>query len=409
MEGGNLEHNHEKENFEKKIEILKASLLFGFSSVFMILINKAATTYTSISVSILIFYQNAATLLILKCKHWNSCELNDRVLRHWFPCGLLFTINIYSSLQSLRFINVATFSLFRNTQPLVVFGMVTFVLHVCTHFIKNEDMLQKIDRIKTLNPTLEKNSLAFLVYVVAGTIIYANYDIEFSTEGYAWAFVHVLSMSLYSMMVKYKSVLTMVIRDLETVPSSSNVEESTKSDVFYEREMASEEMSFYNNCISLPILLFFLITEFSIMNIRNSKENASLHRWLWQPLEDCFFPDTESVPMCPAIVLSSFLGSFFVSVGGFKIQRLITPISWLTLNNATKIPAIVLSVLFFHVQLNEFEICGLVVSLSAAYFYSVAQSNSAVFSGLTGIFAHLVYVIIFLMTLVLHVNEFAYE
>lgn len=388
------------EKSEININVIKGSLFFMCSSVFMILINKAVTTYSSIAVSILIFYQNVATLLILKCKNWNSSELNYDVLMHWLPCAFFFTVNIYSSLQSLRFINVATFSVFRNTQPLIVSFLTTLVLQLGVKCIKDKDTLEKVERIRTLNPSLEINSMAFLVYILAGTLIYAVHDLEFSIEGYAWACVHILSMSIYSMAVKYKSIMTMIIRDL---PAEEEEESNTKTeDVTYQREMGAEEMSWYNNCISLPFLLFCLVAEFSLQNMHNSKQNSSLQKWIWEPIEECFWPETESVPMCPGIVFSSFFGSYFVSVSGFQVQKLITPISWLTLNNASKIPAIVLSVLFFHVILNELEICGLVVSLSAAYFYSVAQKNSEVFSGLLGIMCHVMYFVIFMMILVLH-------
>jgi len=398
------------ESSEYNMNVIKKSLFFMCSSVFMILINKAVTSYSSIALSILIFYQNAATLLILKAKNWGASELNHDVLMHWLPCGFLFTVNIYSSLQSLRFIHVATFSIFRNTQPLIVSVLTTLVLKMGIKGIQDKDTLEKLERMRSLNPTLDSNSLAFLVYILIGTLIYAANDLEFSFEGYAWACIHILSMSLYSVTVKYKHVMTVVIRDLPTTAHENNnndqdnkddKESGQTEDVTYQREMGAEEMSWYNNCISLPLLLFCLVAEFSVLNMHHSKKNSSLHKWLWEPIQDCFWPETEKVPMCPAIVFGSFFGSYFVSVSGFQVQKLISPISWLTLNNASKIPAIVLSVLFFHVLLNELEICGLVVSLSAAYFYSVAQKNSEVFSGLLGIMCHVVYLVIFTMILVL--------
>ena len=397
------EMDDEKRVSEMNADVIKGSIFFMCSSVFMILINKAVTTYSAIAVSILIFYQNLATLFILKCKNWNTSEVNYTVLKHWLPCAFFFTINIYSSLQSLRYINVATFSIFRNMQPLLVFVITTVVLNFSAAYIQDKETLHKIERIRVLNPTLDVNSLAFLSYIVLGTLIYAANDLEFCIEGYTWACIHILSMSLYSIAVKYKIVMTVVVKDLEPSLQSEEEEAQPTNDVVvYDREMGAEEMSWYNNVISLPILLFCLVAEFSVQNMHHSKVNASLHKWIWEPVQECFWPETEAVPMCPAIVLSSFFGSYFVSVSGFYIQKLITPISWLTLNNASKIPAIILSVVFFRVLLNQFEICGLVVSLSAAYFYSVAQKNSAVFSDLLGIMCHVIYFVIFMMIIVVH-------
>ena len=62
----------EKRVSEMNADVIKGSIFFMCSSVFMILINKAVTTYSAIAVSILIFYQNLATLFILKCKNWNT-------------------------------------------------------------------------------------------------------------------------------------------------------------------------------------------------------------------------------------------------------------------------------------------------------------------------------------------------
>jgi len=66
--------------------------------------------------------------------HYHSdLELEEKfqfeivVAKTWFPCAVLFFINLYSSLQSLIFISVSTFTVLRNTKPLLAVCM-DFVL-----------------------------------------------------------------------------------------------------------------------------------------------------------------------------------------------------------------------------------------------------------------------------------------
>lgn len=78
---------------------------------------------------------------------------------------------------------------------------------------------------------------------------------------------------------------------------------------------------------------------------------------------------------CYGTLLISCLGGFFVSVTGFQAQNVLTPTSWLTLNNLSKIPAIVLSCYFWNVTLGSVELSGLSLSLTAGYLYALSRQD----------------------------------
>jgi drug/metabolite transporter (DMT)-like permease len=95
--------------------------LFSVSSVGMILVNKAAVSVLS-HAGFLLLLQNLVTILLVWSLYPEVAASLKKSWR-WFPCAILFSLNIFSSLQCLYFVSVATFTVLRNTQPIIAAGI----------------------------------------------------------------------------------------------------------------------------------------------------------------------------------------------------------------------------------------------------------------------------------------------
>jgi drug/metabolite transporter (DMT)-like permease len=278
--------------------------------------------YSSTVLICILMMQNFTTLLILKVMDkQDQIEYQKEIAIHWMPCVLFFCCNIFTSLKSLAYINVPTFTIFRNVQPLFAI--------IIDLFLRKQEVPNN-------------HSLFFLFMILYGAYIYAKNDVAYDPLGYFWAIFHVLSMSLYAVLVKIKTCL----------PNS-------------ETQMKACDMSYYNNLLSLPLLTLLFLIE---MAMSSSIEFDNLFITLY----DCAFNKKK---YCFLSLLVSFGGAYAVSLYGFEAQKILSPISWLTFNNISKIPAILLAISIWGPNLNSIECIGLSLSLLGGYSYSLSQQN----------------------------------
>jgi len=284
----------------------QAAAMFAASSIVMILINKELARGLMGYAHIILLIQNSGTLALLK---WTKRDLtfSSDVAVQWLPCVALFTTNIATSMLALSYLSVPTFTVFRNTQPILA-TVLDFVLR------------QEVTDIR---------SIGCLIMILVGAFVYAFNDLYFHLSGYVWAMIHVISMSLYSVAVKYK------INSLK---------------------LEAYEMSWYNNLLSTYLLILTVLYR---------------HQSLVSFFEDC-------TPELWFFLVMSSAGGFCVSVSGFMAQESLSPTSWLTVNNLSKIPAIVLSCYIWDVQLGTMEIIGMVTSILGGYLYSLSKQRAKV-------------------------------
>ena len=288
--------------------VLKSLIYFSVASISMILLNKASISIFP-DISCLLVLQNLTTVLMLKIKNGDSIQFHQSIAKQWLICAFLFCLNIASSLQSLAFISVPTFTVLRNTQPLLALVL--------------ETGIQKKD--------LKWDSIFYLFGVLIGAVVYCMHDLDFDLNGYICAIVHVLSMTFYSIFVKQKS---------------------------NELKLSSEEMSYYNNVLSLPFLAISACFRFFL-------DPA------YSPQTSIFLCTKEL--KCIAIVLASCIGGFCISVTAFQAQKMISPTSFLCLNNVSKVPASLISLALFGGFYSFATFHGMFISLSCASFYSIAN------------------------------------
>jgi hypothetical protein len=291
--------------------VQRASVAFSLSSIAMILLNKGAASWFP-HISLLLILQNSVTIIILILTSTENFQFDVAVSKKWAPCAVLFCMNLYSSLQSLIFISVSTFTVLRNTQPL---------LAVCMDFALR-------------GKKTEAAGIVYLSEVLVGAVLYCAHDLGFNMRGYVWAAVHVLSMTCYSILVK---------RQCQTLC------------------LSSPYMSYYNNILSIPGLL--LIGWFEISYGLNGMHNSI------NDIMQC------ANSYCVFIVALSCIGGFCVSVSGFQAQQVMSPTSWLCLNNFSKIPAIIISYMVFGGHASGATMHGMTISICCAYFYSISNTK----------------------------------
>jgi drug/metabolite transporter (DMT)-like permease len=289
-------------------DILKASILFSLSSICMILLNKGVMTVFP-NAGFLLVLQNICTLVILRMN--TDIIFNNNIAYQWLPCSMLFCCNIFSSLEALLYINVPTFTVLRNTQPIIT--------SIIDYIVRHEH--------------ISWTSLFLLIVVFVGAFIFGCEDVLFDWRGYFWATLHIISMSCYAVSVKlYGSKLN----------------------------LQATEMSLYNNVNSIPILT--LLALFPPGHSGNSITKLS------HDMSGCTI-------QCVLLVVASCIGGYFISTTGFRAQQVLGATSWITLNNISKIPAIVISYVIFGGVLTPIGAFGMSITLLAAYMYSLSRQS----------------------------------
>jgi len=196
-------------------EYIVAGSIFTVCSVSMILVNKGAVRAYSFTGPLLILQNGVTLLLLLGWKIIGKQELRLQwdLAQSWFICCCFFCVNIFSSLEALKYVTIPTFTVFRNLNSLNV--------SIGEYFVMGKKT--------TLNAVLA------LLVIIVGTFIYAYNDLNFNLYGYICCLIHICSMACYSISVK-------------------KTNNSLKINSF--------EMSLYNNMESLPFLLvdFLFVT-----------------------------------------------------------------------------------------------------------------------------------------------------
>jgi drug/metabolite transporter (DMT)-like permease len=308
----NKDGPEEHANVPGASQVATAAVLFSISSIAMIILNKAAAVSFP-HVAILLVFQNLATILILAMTS-DIKPLSLETSLRWLPCAFLFCVNLFSSLQSLVFISVSTFTVLRNTQPLIAVA-IDFVLR---------------------GQTTKAENVVYLMEILVGAILYCSHDMNFDLRGYCWAALHGLSMTCYSIIVKAKC-----------------------SDL----ALSAPDMSYYNNVLSIP----GLVVVGALEPLFRMGADANV-------VKDVFACGTQT--WCSLVILLSCLGGYCVSVSGFQAQQVMSPTSWLCLNNFSKIPAIVISYVLFGGYFSAATVHGMLISVGCAYLYSVASKRA---------------------------------
>ena len=302
------------------IKLVLTLLLYCVSGSLLTLVNKLAIIAFPFTNILLILQNGVAVILLLIHFHFFPLEseslppLNMNILKIWIPVVLLFVTMLTSSLFALFYVSVPTLIVIRNLSTLAV----AFLEYL------------------TLGNRINALSIATLFGMIIGAIFYAMHDLTFSIKGYAWLCVNIIGTSLYQVYVK-KVVHMPIMKDHGAIV-----------------------MSYYNNLISLPILVVLACIL-----------NESKH--LFEYFQSIYLPEIKSICV---VILSSLFG-FLLSTSAFALNKLISPTSIMVANNVNKVSLILLSEVFVQSTLDITASIGAIFVLFCGWLYTQTKKQFA--------------------------------
>jgi len=180
----------------------------------------------------------------------------------------------------------------------------------------------------------QADSVFYLASMLLGALVYCSDDLFFDASGYAWALLHITSMTCYTILIKSK---------------------------FSSMKITVDEMAFYNNLLSLPFLFLLSITQMVY-----SQETV------FRDIVEC----TNRLQCIGTITLSCTCG-VLISVAAFHCQKVVSATTFLCLNNFSKIPAVVLSCYLFNENISSKSAHGMIISIISAFFYAYSTKESS--------------------------------
>jgi drug/metabolite transporter (DMT)-like permease len=340
-------------------EIVTACITATAVSVKMILLNKAIMLQIPFGGG-LVLIQNAATVLLVQIYRRRLLpeDFGFASVRSNMPCALLFGLNTFTSIQTLAYLSITTFTILRNAQPILACPL--------DYFLRGE--------------RLKPASLFFLFTILLGTFAYCGIggsknhnnknDIQSNLEGVLWASMHMVSTTLYAVLTKIRldasNAAAAVKKEApeeekeESDPSSS----SSSSSHHHQHQLSQAlNLAWYNNVLSLPIVGMAAAAQ-AVHIIMNPGARTML-------LSGCGV-------YCWIMVAASCFNGCALSIVGLKTQALMTPTSFLTLNNINKIPAMLIAAAIWpHLETvnTTQEIMGIVLSILGGYFYALSKQQ----------------------------------
>ena len=235
-------------------------------------------------------------------------------VRAWAPLTLLFVGMLAASLLALQAVSATTLVVVRNAGTLVVAFFERAVLGT---------------PISTL-------SVASLLGILAGVGLYGAGDVHFSAAGYAWLAVNVACTAAFQIYVKG------LIAGLPREGPGA---------------LGPFGMSYYNNAISLPVLV--LVALLAGEGPQLPARLAALSSGVW------------------VVVIASALLGFALSTSAFLANKLLSATSMMVANNVNKFALIIVSELAVQLTLGPVAVLATVLVMLSAWVYAQASGSWA--------------------------------
>jgi GDP-mannose transporter len=278
----------------------------------MVLSNKAlaASFPVQLPIMLVLFQCILAVILGESCRAFNvvqykSFEIATAAI--WLPVNVCFVLMLLTSFMSFKYLNVPMITVFKNlTNVIIVFG--DWYWHQ-----------QKIN-IGVL--------LAFGVMVV-GAVAAAYTDIMFSAEGYFWMSANCAATASY---VLYMRSVT------------------TREDV----QLSKFEMVFYNNLLSIPLLLPVSLAfgEFGVL----SSSTAVVFSWSFISVN----------------LVAGSMG-FFLNLASLWCVGSTSATTYALVGSVNKIPVSLLGMLLFDAVITAQSAAYIAVSMAGGFIYTYVK------------------------------------
>ena len=267
--------------------------------------------------NLLLVLQNLVTLMLLMINYYFSTvsfpPITLSIIKLWIPIVSLFIVMLLSSLCALTYVSVPTVIVIRNLSTLLVALLEYLILGDVSNGL----------------------SISAMLGMLLGAVFYALHDLTFSIQGYVWLSINVIGTSIYQVYIK-KIINMSVVKDSGSIG-----------------------MSYYNNLISLPILI---ILAFATDEVRR----------VWVFNQTVRAINFRSV----LIVFTSCVLGFTLSVSAFALNKLISATSIMVANNVNKFTLIVLSEIFIEITLDLKSSVGAIFVILFGWLYSKSKANN---------------------------------
>jgi hypothetical protein len=164
-----------------KVTVAIACIASTVVSVSMILLNKAIVLSIPFGGG-LVLLQNTATVFLVQS--YRGCQIpNDfgwQAVQSNILCAVLFGANTFTSMLSLTYLSVTTFTILKNAQSIISYPL--------DYYLRGEQ--------------LKPVSIYLLFTILLGTCAYCGHDLRTNVEGLAWASAHLLSTTVYAVLTK---------------------------------------------------------------------------------------------------------------------------------------------------------------------------------------------------------------
>jgi drug/metabolite transporter (DMT)-like permease len=292
-------------------------VLYCISGTLLTLANKLAVVALPAPNALLVF-QNGVTVLLLLTLTRVAPErvggalppLTVAAVRTWLPLTLLFVGMLASSLLALLQVSAVTLIVFRNLGTLV------------TAFFERAVLGTEISTL----------SVASLLGILLGVLLYAYHDLQFSAVGYAWLTLNVACTAAFQIYVKGL---------ISAMPKEGP------------GALGPFGMSYYNNAISLPVFALVAACSGELPRLPSLVGALSARGWTF-------------------VVASAVLG-FALSTSAFLVNKLVSATSMMVANNVNKFALIILSEVFVQATLGPLAAFGTALVVVFAWLY--AQSK----------------------------------
>jgi GDP-mannose transporter len=285
------------------------------------LLNKAALSSFKFNApnAILTFQCAVSVLLVVAFKSLGLIRVepfNWKVVRVWFPANLIFVGMIVSSFLALKDLGVPMATVLKNMTNLFV---------ILTEYFMN-------------GTTYNAGVWATLVLMTLSAVAGAYTDLAFSTSGYFWQFVN--SAFTASNMLYLKVVMAKV---------KNYTQSGEKLDEF--------SMVFYNNLLSVPLLLALMVVMGEFSDLANQ-------------------PDLTNPAFLFVASLTGIIG-FSISFSVLWFLSCVTPTTFTLVGSLNKIPVSFIGLFLFETAISMPNVLSVLVGLVAGAVFGYAKSQPA--------------------------------
>jgi hypothetical protein len=284
-------------------------------SVAMLLLNKAILLSIPFGGG-LVLLQNTFTVFLVQAL--NGCRFPEglgwRAVLNNIPCAILFGATTFTSMVSLSYLSVTTFTILKNAQFILSYPL---------------DYILRGERLKLV-------SMYLLASILLGTCAYCSQDMSANIVGILWALAHLISITLYTVLTKMR---------LAELVDENKLRQTL-------------DLAWYNNILSFPVVCAAAAVQATQIKSPLIKPECGMHCWIM-------------------VVLSCF-GGCAMSVIGLKTQALMSPVTYLTFNNLNKIPAMLISAAIWpHLETADTtqEIMGVVLTIYSGFLFALSKQG----------------------------------